>query len=228
MKGGSWIAIVATFLLEIIAFGLGLGALAQHNKGYWVDELLKTNSTTDVSSTVRSGHCGNMHSVAALGAGAVLLLILGHAVVTLVTGCFCCGSGETRGRARACAIFAFIMAWICFLLAGACLIAGVSVRETRLASIGKIAGKIIQKDGNFYFSYHCQAIRENILAAGVAFTALTLILDLTYYLAHSKARHNWTWEQSFKNGDPAVNMAAYPGAYPATYPVTYPEPKIPV
>ncbi|CAM6128489.1 unnamed protein product [Calypogeia fissa] len=224
MKGGSWIVIVATVLLEIIAFGLGLGALAQHNKGYWVDELLKTNNTTDVSSAVRSGHCGNMHSVGALGAGAVLVLILGHTVVTLVTGCFCCGSGETRGRARACAIFAFIMAWICFLLAEACLIAGVSVQETRLASIGKI----IRKDRNFYFSYHCQAIRESILAAGVAFTALTLILDVIYYLAHSKARHNSTWEESFKNGDPAINMAAYARAYPATYPVTYPEPKIPV
>lgn len=186
--GVSTFFIVSVFVLDLIAFGLGIGAEQRRATGTIQKDPTSMYQWCYYSSDIATG----------LGAGAVLFLIASQVLMVAATRCLCCGSSLRPGAARAFAIIFFILNWLSFLIAVACLLAGSAQNAKHIR----------------YFSYlgtidlTCEAIRKDTFSAGVAFTFFTFILSISYYLCYEKARED-SWKKTFNRGEAGVNMTSF-------------------
>ncbi|KAL6007574.1 hypothetical protein ACLOJK_033072 [Asimina triloba] len=136
------------------------------------------------------------------GLSAFFLLFLSQALVNGVTRCLCCGRGLTPGRARACAVFCFIVSWVFFLGAEACLVAG----SAKNAYHTKYRGKFVAHD------LSCAALRKGVFGAAAALTLLSLVGSILYYTSHAKAdTGGWHKHQD----EAGVTMAPFPPQHQA-------------
>lgn len=185
--GASIFLIVTVLVLDLIAFGLGIGAEQRRATGTKEKDVTNTYQWCLYTSDIASD----------LSVGALLFLTGSQLLISAVTRCLCCGSSLKPGVARVFAIIFFFLNWVCFLIAGACLLAG-SVQNAKHIR---------------YFSYFgsvnltCEAIRKDTFAVGVAFTFFTFILSVFYYLCYTKARET-PWRKT-NRGDTGVNMTPY-------------------
>lgn len=182
--------IATTFLLEIIAFGLALGAMTRRSK-----------ASVDLTQDLQDEYCSYTSDVATgLAAGAIIFLFFGQAIIMGVTGCFCCGSGSTKGKARGCAIVSFSLAWFSFVVAQLCLIVGAALNKVHTTThLSLIDDSTLT----------CKEVRQSVFAAGAAFTFLTLLFGEIYYFSLVKAGGDGS-SQTYKTGAPTINMTSYP------------------
>ncbi|CAN7129769.1 hypothetical protein BRARA_G02771 [Brassica rapa] len=124
------------------------------------------------------------------GMSAFGLLLVSQAVVNGVTKCLCCGKGLVTGTSYTVwAIIFFVVSWVSFLGAEACLLAGSAKNAYHTKSKGVFQGKELS----------CAVLPVGVFAAGAAFTLLSLIATILYYLAHSKA-DTGGWEKHHNDG----------------------------
>uniref|UniRef100_A0A0E0EAY1 Fiber protein Fb34 n=2 Tax=Oryza TaxID=4527 RepID=A0A0E0EAY1_9ORYZ len=197
----SIIVLASVLLLDVIAFGLAVAAEQRRSKasppplpltpflsptGLWrsrlltyVRGLLFLQATVTPDSEKLYDYCVYDSDIATgYGVGALLLLAAAQAVVMLASKCFCCGRGLKPGGSRACALILFLFAWLTFLIAEACLMAG-SIRN---AYHTRYRGMFVGE------SVSCETVRKGVFAAGAAFTFFTAILSEFYYVSYSKSR----------------------------------------
>ena len=164
----SIIVLASVLLLDVIAFGLAVAAEQRRSKATVTPDSEKLYDYCVYDSDIATGY----------GVGALLLLAAAQAVVMLASKCFCCGRGLKPGGSRACALIHFLFAWLTFLIAEACLMAG-SIRN---AYHTRYRGMFVGE------SVSCETVRKGVFAAGAAFTFFTAILSEFYYVSYSKSR----------------------------------------
>ncbi|KAE9590646.1 hypothetical protein Lalb_Chr20g0109881 [Lupinus albus] len=100
-------------------------------------------------------------------------------LIMVTSRCFCCGKPLSPGGSRACAVFLFLICWVFFLIAEACLLAG-SVQNA------------IHTKYRTYYNLEtppsCEMVRKGTFAAGAAFIFFTAIISEFYYINYSSAR----------------------------------------
>ncbi|XP_021614823.2 uncharacterized protein LOC110616679 [Manihot esculenta] len=184
------VSILATVTsLHLIAFVLAIGAERRRSHAKVVpdqyDERTYCVYTTDAST---------VYGLAAFG-----LLLLSQAVVNGVTRCLCFGKGLLSGSSSTtCAIFFFILSWVSFLGAEACLLAG-SARNAYHTKYRAIFG-------GEHLS--CATLRKGVFAAGAALTLVSLVGSIFYYWAHSRA-DTGGWEKH-QNEGVGMTASSYP------------------
>lgn len=183
--GSSVFLIVTVFVLDLIAFGLGIGA-----------EVRRATGTKEMDANQNQWCAYHSDIATGLALGALLFLLASQLLITAATRCLCCGNALKPGAARAFAIIFFILTWLSFLIAEACLLAGSvqNAKHTRYFS------SYLTKD------ITCQRIRKDTFAAGAAFTFFTFFLSVGYYLCYGKARED-SWKKTFNRGE--VNMTPH-------------------
>ncbi|KAG4907529.1 hypothetical protein AAZX31_20G108100 [Glycine max] len=171
--------LVLIIALHLIAFVFAIGAERRRSEAKVVPDEYDDRTfcvyTTDASSVY--------------GLAAVALLLLSHTVLNGVTRCLCCGKGLVSGCSATCAVFSFILSWISFLAAEACLLAG----SARNAYHTKYRGYFVKHD------LSCATLRKGVFAAGAALTLLSMLTAILYYWAHSKADTGF-WEKHRNEG----------------------------
>ncbi|XP_044488538.1 uncharacterized protein LOC123213215 [Mangifera indica] len=173
--------------LHLIAFVFAVGAERRRSNAKVVpdqyDERTYCVYGTDAST---------VYGLAAFG-----LLLLSQAVLNGVTRCLCFGKGLVSGSSStACAVVFFVVSWISFLGAEACLLAG-SARNAYHTKYRGIFG------GN---ELSCATLRKGVFAAGAALTLLSLVGSILYYWAHSRA-DTGGWQKHHNEG---VGMTTQP------------------
>ncbi|GLT91864.1 hypothetical protein SLE2022_097300 [Rubroshorea leprosula] len=175
------VPILATVIsLHLIAFVLAIGAERRRSVAEVVpdkyDEQTYCVYTTDASTVY--------------GMVAFAMLLISQLVVSGVTRCLCFGKGLLTGTSSACcAVFFFVVSWVCFLGAEACLLAG----SAKNAYHTKYRGIFHADD------LSCATLRKGVFAAGAALTLLSLFGSIFYYWAHSKA-DTGGWEKHQNEG----------------------------
>nr|CAB3494303.1 unnamed protein product [Digitaria exilis] len=98
---GSTAMLAAILAVDLVAFGLAIGAVLSRPSAS-----LETDAAQDWRYCVyRPG------AATALGAVALVLLLVGQAVAAFASRCFCCGAALRPGGARACALVLFLSSW---------------------------------------------------------------------------------------------------------------------
>ncbi|KAL5198572.1 hypothetical protein ABZP36_002084 [Zizania latifolia] len=164
----SIVVLVSVLLLDLIAFGLAVAAEQRRSKATVTPDSAKDYDYCIYDSDISTGY----------GVGALLLLAAAQVVVMLASKCFCCGRGLKPGGSRACALLLFLFAWLTFLIAEACLLAGSIRNAYHTRYRGVFGGEPLS----------CETVRKGVFAAGAAFTFFTAILSEFYYLSYSKSR----------------------------------------
>ncbi|CAI8605027.1 unnamed protein product [Vicia faba] len=171
--------IVAIISLHLFAFVFAIGAERRRSQAKVVPDEYDDRSfcvyTTDASTVY--------------GLAACSLLLLSQAILYAVTRCLCCGKGLVSGCSTTCAVFFFVLSWLGFLGAEACLLAG----SARNAYHTKYQG---------YFTKHdlsCATLRKGVFAAGAALTLFSMFTSILYYWAHCKADTGF-WEKHQNEG----------------------------
>uniref|UniRef100_A0A1J3I0Q4 Uncharacterized protein n=1 Tax=Noccaea caerulescens TaxID=107243 RepID=A0A1J3I0Q4_NOCCA len=135
------------------------------------------------------------------GMSAFGLLLVSQIVVNGVTKCLCFGKGLVTGTSYTVwAIVFFVVSWVSFLGAEACLLAGSARNAYHTKTQGVYQGKELS----------CAVLPVGVFAAGAALTLLSLIATVLYYLAHSKA-DTGGWEKYQNDG---INMTTAPADAP--------------
>ncbi|MQL93793.1 hypothetical protein Taro_026449 [Colocasia esculenta] len=165
----STLVIVIVFLFDLIAFGLAIAAEQRRSTAHMVPDRKKEYTYCVYDSDIATG----------FGVGALLFLLASQTLLMCASRCFCCGRGLRPGGSRACALLLFLLCWLTFIIAEACLLAG-SVRNAYHTKYSYILG------GNDTPS--CQTLRKGVFAAGAAFVFFTAILSEFYYVSYSRAR----------------------------------------
>ncbi|GLT43507.1 hypothetical protein SLA2020_174490 [Shorea laevis] len=175
------IPILATVIsLHLIAFVLAIGAESRRSTAKVVpdeyDERTYCVYTTDASTVY--------------GMSAFALLLISQVVVNGVTRCLCFGKGLLTGTSSAsCAVFLFVVSWVCFLGAEACLLAGSAKNAYHTKYRGIFHGEDLS----------CATLRKGVFAAGAALTLLSLFTSISYYWVHSRA-DTGGWEKHRNEG----------------------------
>ncbi|XP_027365740.1 uncharacterized protein LOC113872407 [Abrus precatorius] len=171
--------LVLIISLHLIAFVFAVGAERRRSEAKVVPDEYDDRTfcvyTTDASTVY--------------GLAAVALLLLSHAVLNAVTRCLCCGKGLVSGCSATCAVISFVLSWISFLGAEACLLAG----SARNAYHTKYRGVFGAHD------LSCATLRKGVFAAGATLTLLSMLASVLYYWAHSKADTGF-WEKHHNEG----------------------------
>lgn len=171
--------LVLIIALHLIAFVFAVGAERRRSQAKVVPDEYDDRTfcvyTTDASTVY--------------GLAALALLLLSHAVLNAVTRCLCCGKGLVSGGSATCAVVSFILSWVSFLGAEACLLAG----SARNAYHTKYRGYFGAND------LSCATLRKGVFAAGAALTLLSMLASILYYWAHSKADTGF-WEKHHNEG----------------------------
>ncbi|CAD6247200.1 unnamed protein product [Miscanthus lutarioriparius] len=145
--------------LNLFAFLLAVGAERRRSTGKVVPDEYDERSyclyDTDASTVY--------------GVSAFFVLLLQQAVVTAATRCLCFGPVLSS---RGCAVTAFVLSWITFLIAEACLIGG-SVRNAKHT---KYLGYYMKHD-----LVTCATLRKGVFAAAAAMMIINLLASLVYY-----------------------------------------------
>ncbi|GMI73471.1 hypothetical protein like AT1G68220 [Hibiscus trionum] len=154
--------------LHLIAFVFAVGAERRRSSAKVVadqyDERTYCVYTTDAST---------VYGLCAFG-----LLLLSQTVVNGVTRCLCCGKGLVSGSSSTtCAIVFFVISWISFLGAEACLLAGSARNAYHTRYRGIFGGDDLS----------CATLRKGVFAGGAALTLLSLLGSIFFYWAHSRA-----------------------------------------
>ncbi|XP_062201353.1 uncharacterized protein LOC133903891 isoform X1 [Phragmites australis] len=160
--------LAAILLIDVVAFGLAIGAE-------------QSRPTARLETDVRREwtYCAYRPDAATgLGGAALALLFVGQAVAAVASRCFCCGAALRPGGARACALILFLSSWLTFIIAEACLLAGLvqSAYHTRYRTVF------------FENPPDCETVRRGTFGAGAAFALTTCVLTSAYYYFFSKAR----------------------------------------
>ncbi|KAF3332658.1 hypothetical protein FCM35_KLT02235 [Carex littledalei] len=163
------IAVVAAVtFLHVFAFLLAIGAESRRSTGKVVPDEYDERSYCVYDSDASTIY----------GVSAFFTLLVSQALISGVTRCLCFGRVLSTGGARTCAITSFVLSWITFLIAEACLIAG-SVRN---AYHTKYLGDYKKHD-----LVSCASLRKGVFAAAAAMTFLSLVFDLSYYWTFTRA-----------------------------------------
>ncbi|OVA04950.1 Protein of unknown function DUF1218 [Macleaya cordata] len=153
--------------LHLIAFVLAIGAERRRSTGVVVpdeyDERTYCVYSTDASTTY--------------GLSAFALLLVSQALLNGVTRCLCFGRGLMSGSSKTFAVFFFVVSWVGFVGAEACLLAG----SARNAYHTKYRGWFGVRD------LSCASLRKGVFAAGAALSIVSLVGSILYYWAHTKA-----------------------------------------
>ncbi|KAG6655797.1 uncharacterized protein LOC122311414 [Carya illinoinensis] len=165
--------------LHLIAFVLAIGAERRRSSA-----VVKPDEYDERTYCVYKSDASTVYGLAAFG-----LLLLSQAVVNGVTRCLCFGKGLVTGSSTTCAVFFFILSWISFLGAEACLLAG----SARNAYHTKYRGYFKAND------LSCATLRKGVFAAGAALTLLSLLGSTLYYWSHSRA-DTGGWEKHQNDG----------------------------
>ncbi|KAB1205603.1 hypothetical protein CJ030_MR7G017775 [Morella rubra] len=165
--------------LHLIAFVLAIGAERRRSPAKVVPD--KYDERT---YCVYGSDASTVYGLVAFG-----LLLISQAVVNGVTRCLCFGRGLVTGTYTICATLFFILSWISFLGAEACLLAG----SARNAYHTKYRGSFFAKD------LSCATLRKGVFAAGAALTLFSLVGSILYYWAHSRA-DTGGWEKHQNEG----------------------------
>ncbi|CAL9752277.1 unnamed protein product [Musa acuminata subsp. burmannicoides] len=163
----SKLILVLVFLFDVIAFGLAVAAEQRRSTGKVVADSEDTYNYCVYDSDIATGY----------GVGALLFLLLGQAILMVVSKCFCFGRSLGPGGPRACALLLFLLSWLTFIIAEACLLAG-SVRNAHHTRYRNMFF-----DGNL----SCETVRKGVFGAGAAFVFFTAILSELYYVFYGKA-----------------------------------------
>ncbi|KAG6528253.1 hypothetical protein ZIOFF_010404 [Zingiber officinale] len=132
------------------------------------------------------------------GVGALLFLLLSHAILMILTNCLCFGRRSLApGGPRACTLLLFLLSTVTFIIAEACLLAG-SVRNAHHT-----------RYRNMFFDgdLSCDTVRKGVFAAGAAFVFFTALLTELYYIFYSKAVASD--ELPYGSGAGAVGMSSF-------------------
>ncbi|CAD6213065.1 unnamed protein product [Miscanthus lutarioriparius] len=165
---GSTKVLAAVLLVDLVAFGLAIGAVQSRPSAR-----LETDARQEWTYCVY-----RTDAATALGGTALALLLVGQAVAAIASRCFCCGSALRPGGARACALVLFLSSWVTFVIAEACLLAGLlqSAYHTGYRTVF------------FQNPPDCETVRRGTFGAGAAFALFTCVLTSAYYYYFSKAR----------------------------------------
>ncbi|KAJ7568806.1 hypothetical protein O6H91_01G049400 [Diphasiastrum complanatum] len=190
MKGSAlaWLLIISTLLLDIIAFGLALGAESRRSTAVARHDVNSSITYCKYSKDVSTG----------MGVGAFFLLLFGQLLITGATRCLCGSTSLRQGGARTLAVTLFVLSWFSFIIAEICLIAGASKAAYRTKS-------------TTFFSTHpltCETLRKGIFSAAAAFSFFTLIFSEGYYVSQLGADDGPWQPQSYAGA--SVGMTSYP------------------
>lgn len=156
----SKLVVVISFVFFIIAFGLAVGAEYKRSK------VTKIDYNSD--GTLDCYYSGNIST--GLAVAALLFLVVAQLFVTITTRCLCCATSAYKsGAAHIFAIVAFVFSWLFFVVAFLSLL------------LGAIANRVhINGDS-------CEEVKSAVFAVGAAFTFLTMLMTILYYILISKA-----------------------------------------
>ncbi|KAL3690300.1 hypothetical protein R1sor_016609 [Riccia sorocarpa] len=193
MRTPSWFIIGIIFVLDIVAFGLAIGAETQRSQA------TKVKNINDV-------YCQYTQDKASgLAIGALVFLLIGQAIVMGLTSCLCCSATSYKpGKHRIFAIVFFCLSWTTFIISELCLLVGARLNTLRTRSVVNFSD-----DGDPADDLHCRQVKKSLFAAGAAFTFLTLCFSELYYISVTRASEG-SWQESYNNGAPTISMSTYP------------------
>ncbi|XP_068642588.1 uncharacterized protein [Aristolochia californica] len=180
----SVLAVVSS--LYLIAFVLAVGAERRRSSGHPVPDQYDDTTFCKYDSDAATVY----------GLSAFLAVLVSQGVITGFTKCLCFGRGLTAGPARTCAVVSFVLSWITFLGAEACLLAG-SARNAYHTKYRVQFG--IQH-------LTCAELRKGVFAAGAALILLSMVFSLLFYCSHAKA-DTGGWQKHINEG---VSLNPYP------------------
>ncbi|CAA2973772.1 uncharacterized protein LOC111370764 [Olea europaea subsp. europaea] len=163
----SKLLIVIVFIFDLIAFGLAVAAEQRRSTGKTKTDGENNYQYCVYDSDIASGY----------GVGAFLFLLASQVLIMVASRCFCCGKALNPGGSRACALILFMICWVTFFIAEACLLAG-SVRN---AYHTKYRSRFFEDPPS------CETVRKGVFAAGAAFVFFTCMISEFYYISFSKA-----------------------------------------
>ncbi|KAG0455760.1 hypothetical protein HPP92_023548 [Vanilla planifolia] len=179
--------VVVISSLHLIAFVLAVGAERRRSTGRVVPD-----EYDDRTFCVYDSDASTVY-----GLSAFAVLLVSQAVMTGAAKCLCSRSG--RPGIGSCAVCAFVVSWLCFLLAEVCLIAG----SARNAYHTKYIGYFEKKDLT-----SCTGLRKGVFAAAAAFVLVSLAASITFCWAYAKGDNGgWLRHQNEREG--GVDMAEY-------------------
>ncbi|WCJ24472.1 hypothetical protein M5689_006431 [Euphorbia peplus] len=177
--------IAAVISLHLLAFVLAIGAERRRSHAKVMPDVYD-----DWTYCVYTTDASTVYGLSAFG-----LLLVSQLLLNGVTRCLCCGKGLVTGScSTTLAIFFFILSWVSFLGAEACLLGG-SARNAYHTKYRQIFG------GD---DLSCATLRKGVFAAGAALTLVSLLGSILYYWAHSRA-DTGGWEKHESEG---VSMTA--------------------
>ncbi|XP_044479907.1 uncharacterized protein LOC123215866 [Mangifera indica] len=183
---------VVTFL-HLLAFVFAVGAERRRSTAKVV-----LDRSDERTYCVYSTDASTVYGLTAFG-----LLLLSQAVLNGVTRCLCFGKGLVRGRLyTTCAVVFFVVSWVSFLAAEACLLAG----SARNAYHTKYRGFFVGND------LSCATLRKGVFAAAAALTLLSLLASILYYWAHSRA-DTGGWQKHQNEGVGLTTQRHHPGEF---------------
>ncbi|CAK9231783.1 unnamed protein product [Sphagnum troendelagicum] len=183
--------VIISVILFISAFGFALVSESTRSQGslIFVNEIVKYDD-----GTYDCVYRGNLSI--AFAAVTLLLLLVAQLIVTITTGClFFARSAYKHGAVRTYAIVAFIISWLVFAIAFLCLI------------VGAIANHV-HTNGHTT----CEEVKSAVFAVGAAFTFLTMLMSILYYILISKASilaMPYAAGGPAYGGPPSVGLATY-------------------
>ncbi|KAF8672415.1 hypothetical protein HU200_049626 [Digitaria exilis] len=235
---GSTAMLAATLVVDLVAFGLAIGAVLSrpsvHSSSFLPSiavrfpfppscfpsltpppplplfSLLKASLETDAAQDWR--YCVYRPGAAtALGAVALVLLLVGQAVAAFASRCFCCGAALRPGGARACALVLFLSSWyyqsttspppIPISLSRSPPAPACHIDFPKADARGPHAASLVLSCSSAYHTGYrkvffqnppdCDAVRRGTFGAGAAFALFTCVLTSSYYYCFSKARVNF-------------------------------------
>jgi hypothetical protein len=196
----SWPVLGTALALDILAFGLACGALAKRSQAapvYSAPGYLVCAYTKDTAT--------------GLAAAAFVFLLFGQILITAATSCFCCGKATYRpGFKRVCSVLLLIFSWLFFIIAEIFLLTGAVLNNTR--TLGQLDSGVYSEDDAF-----CSHVKRTIFAVGVAFSFLTILFSLVYYVLQAEASSKEQEWASYRgqadpygqHDGPTIGMTAY-------------------
>ncbi|XP_076938356.1 uncharacterized protein LOC143606482 [Bidens hawaiensis] len=171
--------LVAITSLHLTAFVLAIGAERRRSTAK-----VTPDQYDDYKYCVYASDASTVYGLTAFG-----LLLISQTVVNGVTKCLCFGKGLVRGFSRTMAVFFFVLSWVSFIGAEACLLAG----STKNAYHTKY--QVIYGGGDL----SCETLRKGVFAGGAALTFISMVASIYYYLLHLKA-DTGGWEKHQSEG----------------------------
>ncbi|EFJ16236.1 hypothetical protein SELMODRAFT_59165, partial [Selaginella moellendorffii] len=153
--------VIFIIVAHIISFAMSLGAETRRTKVVW-----------EYDPNNQYYYCKYKLDIASGLAGAAFVFnLLSFLLIMGMTKCYCCAGPHKPSGNRFCALLSFFLLIIVFIIAEACLLAGVNRNQMRTKTI-YFQGQNVPD---------CETISKGIFSAAAAFTFFCLILSLSYY-----------------------------------------------